>query len=87
MITTEGGRHRYFTSQCYAEKRVQVKLTAQRIMVLDESLRPMVKHRRLYGSARQESMDWLPYLTQISHRPGTLKYTPVYSIIHKPLQR
>jgi hypothetical protein len=57
MTTTEGGRHRHSTSQRYARKRVQVKLTDQRIMVLDESLRPVVKHRRMYGSVRQESMD------------------------------
>jgi len=87
MITTESGRHRYSTSPRYAGGRVQTKITAQWVVVLDDSLRPVVKHRRLYGSARQESMDWLPYLTQLSRRPGALKYTPVYSMMPEPLQR
>lgn len=86
MITTEAGRHRYSTSPRYAGERVQAQITAQWVVVLDENLRPVVKHRRLYGSARQESMDWLPYLTQLSRRPGALKYTPVYSMMPEPLQ-
>ncbi len=87
MIGTEGGRHRYSTSPRYAGERVQTQISAQWVVVLDESLRPVVKHRRLYGSSRQESMDWLPYLTQLSRRPGALKYTPVYSLMPEPLQR
>jgi transposase len=87
MIGLEGGRHRYSTSPRYAGERVQAKISAQWVQILDESLRPVVKHRRLYGSSRQESMDWLPYLTQLSRRPGALKYTPVYSLMPEPLQR
>lgn len=87
MVALEGGRHRYSTSPRYAGERVQVKITAQWVEVLDESLRSVVRHRRLYGSSRQESMDWLPYLSQLSRRPGALKYTPVYSLMPEPLQR
>jgi transposase len=87
MIGTEGGRHRYSTSPRYAGERVHTQISAQWVVVLDESLRPVVRHRRLYGSSRQESMDWLPYLTQLSRRPGALKYTPVYSLMPEPLQR
>jgi transposase len=87
MIGLEGGRHRYSSSPRYAGGRVQVKITAQWVEVLDDSLRSVVRHRRLYGSSRQESMDWLPYLTQLSRRPGALKYTPVYSLMPEPLQR
>jgi transposase len=87
MIATEGGRHRYSTSPRYAGERVQTQISAQWVVILDESLRPVVRHRRLYGSSRQESMDWLPYLTQLSRRPGALKYTPVYSMMPEPLQR
>ncbi len=87
MIALEGGRHRYSTSPRYAGERVKAKITAQWVVVLDESLRPVVTHRRLYGSSRQESMDWLPYLTQLSRRPGALKYTAVYTMMPEPLQR
>jgi hypothetical protein len=87
MIGLEGGRHRYSSSPRYAGERVQAQIRAQWVVILDESLRPVVRHRRLYGSSRQESMDWLPYLSQLSRRPGALKYTPVYSLMPEPLQR
>jgi transposase len=87
MVALEGGRHRYSSSPRYAGERVQAQVTAQWVVILDENLRPVVRHRRLYGSSRQESMDWLPYLTQLSRRPGALKYTPVYSMMPEPLQR
>jgi transposase len=87
MVALEGGRHRYSSSPRYAGERVQAQVTAQWVVILDENLRPVVRHRRLYGSSRQESMDWLPYLTQLSRRPGALKYTPVYSLMPEPLQR
>ena len=87
MVTLPRGRHRYSTSPRYARDMVRVQITAQQVVILDESNRPMVKHRRLYGSAKQESMDWIPYLTQLSRRPRALKYTPVYEMMNDPLRR
>lgn len=87
MIALEGGRHRYSSSPRYATQRVQTQITAQWVIILDESRRALVRHRRFYGKAKQESMDWLPYLTQLSRRPGALKYTAVYSMMSEPLQR
>lgn len=87
MVSLESGRHRYSTSPRYAGELVRVQITAQKVVVLDDSDRPVVAHRRLYGSAKQESMDWLPYLTQLSRRPRALKYTPVYEMMSDPLRR
>lgn len=42
--------------------------------------RPAV-HRRLYGKDKQESMDWLVYLKQLSRKPRALKYTGIYKIL------
>ena len=81
MVTLEKGRHRYSTSPRYAGELVRVQITAQKLVVLDESDRPVVIHRRFYGGTKQESMDWLPYLTQLSRRPRALKYTPVYEMM------
>ena len=41
---------------------------------------------RLYGEQEQESMDWLPYLTQLSRRPAALKYTGIYPMLPEPVQ-
>ncbi len=87
MISLEGGKHRYSTAPKFARSRVRVKITAQTVVILDESLREVVTHRRLYGAARQERMEWLPYLRQLSRRPSALKYTPVYEMMPEPLQR
>ena len=87
MITLGKGMHRYSSSPKYARSRVHVKITAQTVSVLDESLRTVVTHRRLYGEYHQQRMDWIPYLTQLSRRPGALKYTPVYDMMPDPLRQ
>ena len=52
----------------------------------DENYREIVRHRRLYGDSKQQSMDWLPYLKQLSIRPRALKYTGVYELMPPALQ-
>lgn len=87
MVSVEKGRHRYSTSPRFAGALVRLQITAAEVLVLDESERVVVRHRRLYGSAKQESMDWVPYLTQLSRRPRALKYTPVYEMMGDPIRR
>lgn len=41
----------------------------------------IVMHDRLYGEEHQESMDWLPYLSQLSRKPKALKYTGAYNLL------
>jgi hypothetical protein len=64
------GLHEYSVSPKYANSRVLVRLTAHEVVVLDDSHREIVRHERLYGDFKQQSMQWLPYLTQLSKRPG-----------------
>jgi hypothetical protein len=64
-FSLNGGRHIYSTAPKFANSRVLVKLTAHEVIVLDESHCEIVRHRRLYGSNKQESMNWLPYLTHL----------------------
>jgi len=54
---------------------VYTRLSAHDVIVLDENYREIIRHPRLYGDTKLESMDWLPYLTQLSRRPAALKYT------------
>lgn len=85
-FSLNGGKHFYSTAPKYANSRVLVKVTAHEVIPLDESQREIVRHRRLYGDYKQESMDWLPYLTQLSRNPGALKYSGIYRMLPDPLQ-
>ncbi len=86
-FTLERGRHSYSSAPRYANAQVTVRLTAHEVGVLDDSLREIVRHRRLYGEGRQECMDWIPYLTQLARSPGALKYTGVYRMLPDPVQQ
>ncbi len=56
-------------------------MTAGEIIPLDRNYQPIVKHTRLYGNSKQQSMQWLPYLTQLSRKPNALKYSGIYSML------
>jgi len=73
--------HEYSVSPKYANTAVNLKMTSSLIIVLDEDFREIVRHRRLYGDAKQQSMDWLPYLKQLSMRPRALKYSGIYDLM------
>jgi hypothetical protein len=80
------GLHEYSVSPQYAHSRVLVKITAGEVIALDKGYQPIVKHRRLYGEFRQQSMQWLPYLTQLSRSPNALKYTGIYPMLPESLK-
>jgi transposase len=80
------GLHEYSVSPQYANSRVLVKLTAGEVIPLDKSHQPIVRHQRLYGDSRQQSMQWLPYLTQLSRSPNALKYTGIYPMLPDSLK-
>ena len=93
-VTTNGygrfylhkGLHEYSVSPKYAKSKVLVKITANHVIPLDESHREIVRHVRLYGDTKQQSMDWLPYLTQLSRYPAALKYSQIYHMMPEALQ-
>lgn len=80
------GLHEYSVSPQYANSRVLVKITAGEVIPLDKSHQPIVSHQRLYGDSRQQSMQWLPYLTQLSRSPNALKYTGIYPMLPDSLK-
>ena len=85
-FTLNSGRHTYSTAPRYASSEVFARLNAHEVIVLDENYREIIRHPRLYGDKSQESMDWLPYLTQLSRRPAALKYSGIYPMLPGPLQ-
>ena len=50
------------------------------MIILDQNLNEVVTHNRLYGDLKQESINWILYLGQISKRPTALKYTGIYDL-------
>jgi len=80
------GLHEYSAAPKYANAYVLIKLTAFHVIVLDENYREIVRHDRLYGDYKQQSMQWLPYLSQLSRRPGALKYTGIYHMLPQPVK-
>lgn len=85
-FTLNEGKHTYSTAPRYANGEVFVRLNAHNVIVLDENYREIIRHPRLYGKENKESMDWLPYLTQLSRRPAALKYTGIYPMLPEPIQ-
>ena len=81
------GLHEYSVSPRYAGNRVLARITAHDVIPLDDSHREIVRHRRLYGDFKQQSMQWMPYLTQLSRNPGALKYTGIYQLLPTTLQQ
>ena len=80
------GLHEYSVSPQYANSQVMVKITANEVISLDRSYQVIVRHARLYGDSKQQSMQWLPYLTQLSRRPNALKYSGIYPMLPQSLK-
>lgn len=85
-IHLNNGLHEYSVSPKYAYSRVVVKITANHVIPLDESYREIVRHNRLYGDYKQQSMEWLPYLNQLAKCPGALKYTGIYNMMPQTIR-
>jgi len=79
-FTLAQGKHTYSTAPQYASTALHARLTAFEVIALDENYREIIRHPRLYGDKPQQSMDWLPYLTQLARRPAALKYSGIYKL-------
>ena len=79
-------QHAYSVAPKYAQCPVHLVLTSALVIIQDENFREIVRHRRLYGDTKQEQMDWLPYLKQLSLRPRALKYTGIYELMPETMQ-
>ena len=65
---------------------VALRFTSALVTVQDENYREIVRHCRLYGDTKQQSMNWLYYLKQLSIRPRALKYSGIYELMPFSLQ-
>lgn len=76
-----GNLHEYSVSPKYANTFVWIQLSATNVIVLDENFSDIVCHPRFYGDKKQQSMNWIPYLKQLSRKPLALKYSGVYELM------
>lgn len=68
----------YSTSPKHAMSEIIIKVTADKVILMDKQFNVIVTHKRLYGK-HEESMKWLPYLETLSKRPTAIKYTRFYN--------
>ena len=80
-FTLEQGKHSYSSMPMFAGERLTISKTASEVSILDKNMNVVVTHKRLYGKEQQESMDWIPYLKQLSRKPAALKYTGIYQLL------
>ena len=76
IVCFEGNR--YSVSPRYANQNVKLRIESDRIVILNQDLKEIVSHKRLYGHDL-ESMNWLPYLELMQKRPRAIKYTEFYN--------
>lgn len=81
------GMHEYSASPKHANMAVNLKFTSSLVIVMDENYREIVRHHRLYGDTKQQSMNWLPYLRQLSIRPRALKYSGIYDMMPSAMKQ
>lgn len=81
------GLHEYSVSPKYTNTRIVVKITSSYVIPIDDNQNEIVRHKRLYGDYKQQSMKWLPYLRQLAKRPGALKYSGIYKIIPEDMRK
>ena len=80
-FTLDSGKHRYSASPAFCEAPVQYRLTSCEIIVMDQDMHEIVRHRRLYGENETESMNWLPYLKYIARKPRSLRNSGIYDMM------
>jgi hypothetical protein len=79
-FTLNSGKHSYSTAPKFSREYVLVKITANYVIPLDKDFKEIITHKRMFGTQKQESMNWLPYLTQLSRKPRALKYSGIYDL-------
>ncbi|WP_407370658.1 IS21 family transposase [Carnobacterium sp.] len=75
--------NQYSTTPDFAYEKVWVKMTHNKVAILNEDYEEIVQHQRLYGTGL-ESMKWTPYLHLIAKKPKSLKQTLFYQELPDP---
>lgn len=68
----------YSTSPAYSGKEVILKITADKVIVMNKEYTVIVVHNRIYDK-NKESMKWYPYLEIMAKRPNAIKHTGFFN--------
>lgn len=71
----------YSVSPKHVGVYVWVKITANKIILLDEEYREITRHKRFF-EPKQESIHWIDFLDSVSKKPKALKYSGFYQGLH-----
>jgi len=67
----------YSSSPNYVLSELWMKISYNKVTVLNDDFEEIISHKRLYGKDLK-SMKWVPYLSLMSKRPTAIKYTSFY---------
>lgn len=68
----------YSVSPKFASQEVMIKVSANKVILMDKQFNVIVTHDRIYDKYK-ESMKWLPYLETLSKRSTAIKYTKFFN--------
>jgi len=85
-FTLDDGKHEYSASPECADSTVWLKITSDKVHVMDMDHKLITTHKRLYGDHTQSVMDWIPYLTEISRKPRSLFNTGIFFMMPESMQ-
>lgn len=86
-FTLNKGMHEYSSVPKLANEYAVLRITAFSVHVLDSNFKELVVHDRLYGSGRQSSIKWLPFLNQLAMKPNAIKYSGIIETLPDPLKQ
>lgn len=84
---TIDGKYTYSTSPEYACQTVNLSLTSSTVTIYDLDYHEIVRHKRLYGDKKAESIDWLLYLKYIARKPRSLRNSGIYDQLPINMQK
>ena len=85
-FTLNEGKHIYSVSPESGGDIVNLKITSAEVIVMDSHMIEIIRHRRLYGDFRQESMEWVPYLKYVARHPRSLFNSGIYDLMPEAMQ-
>lgn len=80
------GKHWYSSSPEMGCSEITIAIGAHYVEVLNESGDPVVRHRRMYGKSRTESLDWSTSASRLFRNPGSWKNSGIREVIPDELR-
>ncbi|NDO20379.1 hypothetical protein FMM68_12050 [Lachnospiraceae bacterium MD329] len=80
------GQRIYYLEPKYANKKVQVKLTYNKVIFYDKELNEIAGFDRLYGDKNYTAIHWEQWLPTLSRRPNSLFHSSFTDMLTESLR-